>query len=544
MDSILRALFDPSGLTPHGFCLLWEPGLLWIHAASDALIGISYYSIPLALIYFVRRRRDLEFSWIIWLFAAFILACGTTHFMSILTLWEPAYWLDGAIKFLTAIVSVATAIILWPLIPKALAVPSAQALREVNTELARQIAERDQAEAALRASEARVRQMQKMETIGQLSGGIAHDFNNLLTVMMGGLDTIEQQLPKIAPGPVVNRIQKSQAMALKAVERAAVLTRRLLAFSRRQPLEPKLIDANKLIAETSELLQRTLGETIALETVTAAGLWLIRADNHELENSLLNMAVNARDAMPNGGKLTIETGNTFLDDSYVGQIAETIPTGQYVMIAVTDTGIGMDAATRERAFEPFFTTKDVGKGTGLGLSQVYGFIRQSSGHVRIYSELGQGTTIKLYLPRQRGVVGEAEAEAARGAPPERGHGETILVVEDNDDLRAYSTSAISDMGYTVLEAATGKEALELIDSSPQIALLFTDVVLPGGMNGRQIVDEALKRRPLLKVLYTTGYTRNAIVHNGELDPGVQLIGKPFALVDLAAKLRAILDGVG
>jgi signal transduction histidine kinase len=544
MDSILRALFDPSGLTPHGFCLLWEPGLLWIHAASDALIGISYYSIPLALIYFVRRRRDLEFSWIIWLFAAFILACGTTHFMSILTLWEPAYWLDGAIKFLTAIVSVATAIILWPLIPKALAVPSAQALREVNTELARQIAERDQAEAALRASEARVRQMQKMETIGQLSGGIAHDFNNLLTVMMGGLDTIEQQLPKISPGPVVNRIQKSQAMALKAVERAAVLTRRLLAFSRRQPLEPKLIDANKLIAETSELLQRTLGETIALETVTAAGLWLIRADNHELENSLLNMAVNARDAMPNGGKLTIETGNTFLDDSYVGQIAETIPTGQYVMIAVTDTGIGMDAATRERAFEPFFTTKDVGKGTGLGLSQVYGFIRQSSGHVRIYSELGQGTTIKLYLPRQTGDVGEAEAEAARGAPPERGHGETILVVEDNDDLRAYSTSAISDMGYTVLEAATGKEALELIDSSPQIALLFTDVVLPGGMNGRQIVDEALKRRPLLKVLYTTGYTRNAIVHNGELDPGVQLIGKPFALVDLAAKLRAILDGVG
>ncbi len=318
----------------------------------------------------------------------------------------------------------------------------------------------------------------------------------------------------------------------------------MLAFSRRQPLEPKLIDANKLIAETSELLQRTLGETIALETVTAAGLWLIRADNHELENSLLNMAVNARDAMPNGGKLTIETGNTFLDDSYVGQIAETIPTGQYVMIAVTDTGIGMDAATRERAFEPFFTTKDVGKGTGLGLSQVYGFIRQSSGHVRIYSELGQGTTIKLYFPRQTGDVGEAEAEAARGAPPERGHGETILVVEDNDDLRAYSTSAISDMGYTVLEAATGKEALELIDSSPQIALLFTDVVLPGGMNGRQIVDEALKRRPLLKVLYTTGYTRNAIVHNGELDPGVQLIGKPFALVDLAAKLRAILDGVG
>jgi signal transduction histidine kinase/ActR/RegA family two-component response regulator len=542
MDAILRALLDPGGLTPHGFCLLWEPGLLWLHAGADALIGLSYYSIPLALIYFIRRRRDVAFSWIFWLFAAFILACGTTHFMSILTLWQPAYWLDGVIKFATALLSVATAIVLWPLIPRALALPSPEALRQVNSELARQIAERDQAELALRVSEARVRQMQKMETIGQLSGGIAHDFNNLLTVMMGGLSTIEQQTFRMAAGPEVNRIQRSQSMTLKAVERAAVLTRRLLAFSRRQPLEPRLIDCNKLVSEMSELVRRTLGETIVLETVMAGGLWPVWADPHELENSLLNLAVNARDAMPDGGKLTIETGNTYLDEAYVGQLNETAAPGQYVMIAVTDTGIGMDPATRERAFEPFFTTKEVGKGTGLGLSQVYGFIHQSSGIVRIYSELGHGTSVKFYLPRRTGNLERADLTSPRrDEAPKPGKGESILVVEDNDDLRTYSTGAISEMGYAVLEAANGEDALAILDKAPDIALLFTDVVLPGGMNGRQLADEARRRRPTLRVLFTTGYTRNAIVHNGQLDPGVHLIGKPFTYAELAAKLRAMLD---
>jgi signal transduction histidine kinase/CheY-like chemotaxis protein len=540
MEALLRALFQPSGLTPHGFCLLWEPELIWLHTVSDALIGVAYYSIPLALIQFVRHRKT-AFSWIFWLFAAFILACGTTHFMSIVTLWQPLYWLDAAIKAVTAVLSIVTAIILWPLIPRALALPSPTALREINLELARQIAERDHAEEQLRISEARLRQVQKMETIGQLTGGVAHDFNNLLTVMLGGLDSIERQIAAIPDSPAIGAIKRSSAMALKAVERAATLTHRLLAFSRRQPLEPKPIDANRLVADMSELLRRTLGETIDLETVLAGGLWSVTADPNQLENSLLNLAVNARDAMPEGGKLTIETGNTYLDEAYVAKLVEPLPAGQYVMIAVSDTGIGMDSVTLDRAFEPFFTTKDIGRGTGLGLSQVYGFVLQSQGYVRIYSELGQGTVVKLYLPRRIGADDAPEAGAIRAISAAIGEGETVLVVEDHEDLRAYSTGAISEMGYHVIEAADAKAALAILDSDVPIDLMFTDVVLPGGMNGRQLADAAMTSRPHLKVLFTTGYTRNAIVHNGQLDPGIQLLGKPFTYSDLAAKIRAVLD---
>jgi len=541
MEMFLRALFQPSGLTPHGFCLLWEPGLIWLHAVSDALIGIAYYSIPLALIQFVRRRRDTAFSWIFWLFAAFILACGTTHFLSIVTLWQPVYWLDGAVKALTAVLSIITAIILWPLIPRALALPSPAALREVNLELARQIAERDHAEEALRVSEARLRQVQKMETIGQLTGGVAHDFNNLLTVMLGGLDSIERQIAEIPESPAIAAIKRSSGMALKAVDRAATLTHRLLAFSRRQPLEPKPIDANRLVADMSELLRRTLGETIDLETVLAGGLWSVTADPNQLENSLLNLAVNARDAMPEGGKLTIETGNTYLDEAYVAKLVEPLPPGQYVMIAVSDTGAGMDSVTLERAFEPFFTTKDIGRGTGLGLSQVYGFVLQSQGYVRIYSELGQGTVVKLYLPRRVGADDGSDVGANHRVSALVGEGETVLVVEDHEDLRSYSTGAVSELGYHVLEAADAKTALAIVESGVPIDLLFTDVVLPGGMNGRQLADAAMKSRPKLKVLFTTGYTRNAIVHNGQLDPGIQLLGKPFTYSDLAVKIRSVLD---
>jgi signal transduction histidine kinase/ActR/RegA family two-component response regulator len=541
METFLSALSQPSGLTPHGFCLLWDPGLIWLHAASDSLIMIAYYSIPLALIHFVRRRRDVAFSWIFWLFAAFILACGTTHLMSIVTLWEPLYWLDGAIKAITAILSVSTAIVLWPLIPRALALPSPAALREMNLELARQIAERDHAEEQLRISEARLRQIQKMETIGQLTGGVAHDFNNLLTVMLGGLDSIERQIAQIPESPALDAVRRSAAMATKAVERAATLTHRLLAFSRRQPLEPKPIDANRLVADMSELLRRTLGETIDLETVLAGGLWSVTADPNQLENSLLNLAVNARDAMPEGGKLTIETGNTFLDEAYVSKLVEPLPAGQYVMIALSDTGGGMDSATLDRAFEPFFTTKDIGRGTGLGLSQVYGFVLQSKGYVRIYSEIGQGTVVKLYLPRRIGADDAPDADSNAHGSAVNGEGETVLVVEDHEDLRAYSAGAVREMGYRVFEAADAKAALAILDTGVSIDLLFTDVVLPGGMNGRQLADAAIKSRPDLKVLFTTGYTRNAIVHNGQLDAGIHLLGKPFTFSDLAAKIRTVLD---
>ena len=542
METILNALFQPSGLTPHGYCLLWEPGLIWLHAVSDTMIGLAYYSIPLALIRFVRRRGgDVAFSWIFWLFAAFILACGTTHFMSLVTLWQPLYWIDGLIKAVTALLSIFTAILLWPLIPKALAMPSPAALREVNVELARQIAERDHAEEQLRISEARLRQVQKMETIGQLTGGVAHDFNNLLTVMLGGLDSIERQLAEVPHSAAMEQIKRSTAMAMKAVERAATLTHRLLAFSRRQPLEPKPIDANRLVADMSELLRRTLGETIDLETVLAGGLWSVTADPNQLENSLLNLAVNARDAMPEGGKLTIETSNIYLDEAYVSKLVEPLPAGQYVMIAVSDTGNGMDSITLERAFEPFFTTKDIGRGTGLGLSQVYGFVLQSQGYVKIYSELGQGTVVKLYLPRRIGADVPADPGLGRRHSLATGDGETVLVVEDHEDLRSYSTGAVREMGYHVLEAADARDALAILESGEPIDLLFTDVVLPGGMNGRQLADAALKTRPKLKVLFTTGYTRNAIVHNGQLDPGIQLLGKPFTYSDLAAKIRSVLD---
>jgi PAS domain S-box-containing protein len=393
-----------------------------------------------------------------------------------------------------------------------------------------EVAERLKAEEALR-------QAQKMEAIGQLTGGIAHDFNNLLTIIVGNIELLQRRLPEGS-----DRLQRAATHAMEATRRAATLTQRLLAFSRRQPLDPKPIDVNKLVAGMSDLLRRTLGEVVVLETVLGGGLWRSQADPNQLENAILNLAVNARDAMPEGGKLTIETANARLDETYVEALAEPVPPGQYVLVAVSDTGTGMDKATMEKVFEPFFTTKGVGKGTGLGLSQVYGFVRQSNGHVRIYSELGEGTTIKIYLPRLIGSD-EAPAEMPEKNPAMvRGSGETILVVEDEPDLRSYTTEALRDLGYRVLEAGDGRGALEIVERHPEIDLLFTDVVLGGGMNGRVLSDEVSRRRPGLPVLYTTGYTQNAIVHHGRLDPGMHLIGKPFTYAELAAKVRRMLDG--
>jgi PAS domain S-box-containing protein len=409
-------------------------------------------------------------------------------------------------------------------------------LRELNasleTRVAQAVKERMKVEEALR-------QAQKMEAIGQLTGGVAHDFNNLLTVILGGLETIARQLSTFPASPATERIERSLRMASHGAERAATLTARLLAFARRQPLDPRPLDAGRLVTNLADLLQRTLGETIALETVTGGGLWGTHADPGELENALVNLAVNARDAMPTGGRLTIETGNAHLDDAYVAQVPEPVAAGQYVLIAVSDTGTGMTRETMAQVFEPFFTTKDVGKGTGLGLSQVYGFVRQSDGHVRIYSEVGEGTTIKIYLPR---LMAEAsEAEAASPASPTHGGVESILVVEDHDDLRAFSTGVLRELGYQVLEAANGRSALEVLQATQDVDLLFTDVVLPEGMDGRRLADEVMRRRPGIKVLFTTGYTRNAIVHHGRLDPGVNLISKPFSFEGLAAKVREVLD---
>jgi signal transduction histidine kinase/CheY-like chemotaxis protein len=394
---------------------------------------------------------------------------------------------------------------------------------------------------ARRKAEESLRQSQKMEAVGQLTGGVAHDFNNLLTIVLGGLEIIERQIPELPASPAARRIGHAREMAVKGAHRAVLLTQRLLAFSRQQPLSPQSIDPNRLVSGISDLLRRTIGEAISLESVLAGGIWNAHADPNQLENALVNLAVNARDAMPDGGKLTIETENCYLDEAYVGSLAEPVRPGQYIMIAVADSGVGMDAVTIERAFEPFFTTKEVGKGTGLGLSQVYGFVRQSAGHVRIYSEAGQGTTVKIYLPRYFGIDKEADiAVPTRDSPRAMGN-ECILVVEDDDALRAYTVEILGELGYYVLEAQTGPQALRLLEPPQQVDLLFTDIVMPGGMNGRQLADAAVLRRPDLKVLFTTGYTRNAIIHHGRLDPGVQMISKPFSMDALASKVRDILD---
>ncbi len=396
-----------------------------------------------------------------------------------------------------------------------------------------EIAERMTAEAALR-------QAQKMEAIGQLTGGVAHDFNNLLTVVMGGLEAIQKHVAAIEPSAPAQRIERAATLSMLGAQKAATLTKRLLAFARRQPLDPKSIDAGKLVTGLADMLQRTLGETVKLETVSGAGLWLTQTDPGELENALMNLAINARDAMPDGGRLTIETSNASLDEAYVEAIAEPVSAGQYVLIAVSDSGCGIPEDVLAQVFEPFFTTKEVGKGTGLGLSQVYGFVRQSSGHIKVYSEVGEGTTVKIYLPKLDSP--QMPDPLDRDPEPESVHGgsETILVVEDHDDLRAFSVAVLSDLGYRVLSAGSGSEAINLVKSE-HIDLLFTDVVLPEGMNGRHVADAVATIQPGVKVLFTTGYTANAIVHNGRLDAGVQLIGKPFSASSLGVRVRKLLD---
>jgi PAS domain S-box-containing protein len=357
---------------------------------------------------------------------------------------------------------------------------------------------------ARRKAEEALRQAQKMEAVGQLTGGVAHDFNNLLTVIQGGLDMIGRHAAGLEPSPATARIARGKDMAMEGVRRASKLIERLLAFARQQPLDPRTIDANKLVSGLCDLLRRSLGEAISLETVLAGGLWRTQVDANQLENALVNLAVNARDAMPTGGKVTIETANCYLDEAYVASVTEPVAPGQYVMIAVADTGSGMDAAALEQAFEPFFTTKGVGKGTGLGLSQVYGFVRQSSGHVRIYSELDHGATVKIYLPRH--LSEEDDVEELGGSDDTSGAigVETILVVEDDEQLRYYAIEALGDLGYRVLAAGNGAAALDILTQGHKIDLLFTDVIMPGGMNGRQLADEAQRRYAGLKVLFTTG----------------------------------------
>ncbi len=383
--------------------------------------------------------------------------------------------------------------------------------------------------------ESQMRQMQKMEAVGQLTGGVAHDFNNMLAIIIGSLDLAKRRLTGSEDARVGSCIEN----AMESASTAAQLTSRLLAFSRQQALQPQSLDPNKLVAGMSELLRRTVLEDVRVETVLAGGLWRVNADPNQLESAILNLCINARDAMPDGGQLTIETGNAYLDDAYAASEPEVTP-GQYVMVGVTDTGTGMPPEVVQRAFDPFYTTKGVGKGTGLGLSQVYGFVKQSGGHVKIYSEPGHGTTVKVYLPRLR--KGEPAAEVAAPGPvlPRARDGEIVLVVEDDDRVRHMSVDALRELGYTVVQASDAAQALEVLTVQPKISLLFTDVVMPD-VNGRRLAEMAREKRPGLKVLFTTGYTRNAVVHNGVLDPGVAFLPKPFTVDQLSRKVREVLE---
>ncbi len=384
------------------------------------------------------------------------------------------------------------------------------------------------------SAQAQVRQLQKMETIGQLTGGVAHDFNNMLAIIIGSLDLAQRRLNGKEDPRLLNSIQSARDGA----QRAAVLTARLLAFSRQQPLAPEIVDANKLVGGMSEMLRRTLGEQISIEVVLAGGLWPTFADLSQLENAILNLSVNARDAMPDGGHLTIETANTELDDRYA-RLHQDVEAGQYVMVSITDTGIGMSPEVLERAFDPFYTTKGSGKGTGLGLSQVYGYVKQSRGHIKIYSEIDRGTTVKIYLPRHLGS-GVARPAPATKPIPQGSVEDTILVVEDDRNVREMTAESLRELGYSVLQAADGPEALNLLENE-RVDLIFTDIVMPQ-MNGRQLADAVTEKWPDIRILYTTGYTRNAIVHNGVLDHGVSLLAKPFSLEQLAHKVREALNG--
>jgi len=679
---LLESFFDTAQFAPHGQCLLWQSNWLALYTVSDGAIALAYFSIPLALAWFVVKRRDIAFRWIFVLFCVFIVACGTTHVFDVWTLWNPDYGAAGLVKAFTAVASVMTAVMLWNLLPRALALPGSTALRDLNLLLERQVGEHREARAGLQdmnalleervkertaalereieqrraaeaelirsreqfrhlflsnplpmwiydrstlqflevndaaidnygysrdeflkmgladirppeeidrlltnigrkvgayessrnwrhrrkngelltvdvfsheialtdrmarlavvldvtqrnAAEEQLRQAQKMEAVGQLTGGIAHDFNNLLAIIQGNLEMLQERLagdPKL--GDMID-------YALRASERGASLTKRLLAYSRQQPLDPRAVDIALLIAGMTDLMRRALGETVDVRTYIPAGLWPTRIDPNELEHALLNLAVNARDAMPSGGTLTIEAENTRLDEAYAAQNAEVKP-GAYVMIAVTDTGIGMTKEVIARVFEPFFTTKPVGQGSGLGLSMVFGFVKQSGGHIKVYSEPGHGTTVRLYLPRAAVAERAAEAPAEEAAGTAARQSELILVVEDDPDVRKLVLNLVEDLGYRTVSAVDGGSALEALDRVGRVDLLFTDVVLPRGMNGALLARAARERQPDLRVLYMSGYTRNAILHNGVLDEGVQLITKPFRKADLAKKLRQAL----
>lgn len=399
----------------------------------------------------------------------------------------------------------------------------------------RDLTERREAQLELERSQEALFQAQKMEAVGQLTGGLAHDFNNLLTGITGSLDLMKIRL---AQGRI-SELERYITAAQGAASRAATLTHRLLAFARRQTLQPTEVNVNSLVSGMEELIRRTVGQSLNVETVLAAGLWNCVCDPNQLENAILNLCINARDAMPKGGALTLETANTWVDDTAAKE--RDMNRGQYVAICVTDTGLGMSASTVAKAFDPFFTTKPAGQGTGLGLSMVYGFAKQSNGQARIYSELGQGTTVKIYLPRHVGESQEKEFDEEAAELPRAGKGETVLVVDDEPTIRMLIGDTLSELGYRAIEVADAASGLKILESDVKIDLLITDVGLAAGMNGKEMADLARATRPKLKVLFITGYAENAAITNGHLDPRMEVMSKPFSMDKLAARIRSIIE---
>jgi signal transduction histidine kinase/CheY-like chemotaxis protein len=536
---------------PHGMCYFWDPAVLWLHAISDGLIAAAYYAIPFLLFYFVRKRRDVAFQGIFVAFGIFIVACGTTHLMGVVTVWNPVYRLEGVIKAITALASVATFAMLVPRMPSLIALPSPAQMAGANLSLAREIGERRAAEEEVRrinedlevrvaqraaehsALEDQLLQSQKMEAVGRLAGGVAHDFNNLLTVILGYNEMLRDQVRLDATAlEFADEVRR-------AAERASALTNQLLAFSRRQVAVPRVVDLNEIVRGIDKMLQRIIGEDIQLEARLSPSIPAVKVDPSHIDQVIMNLAVNSRDAMPKGGKLTIETAAVELTGEYADRHIG-VPAGHYVMLAVSDTGSGMDAVTRARLFEPFFTTKEKGKGTGLGLSIVYGIVKQNGGEILVYSEPGRGTAFKIYLPA---VMAAAEpllrdGERAIAAPAT----ETILLVEDDPQVRSLTRTMLARIGYRVLEAESADQALQIAAAHEgPLHLLLTDVVMPR-MSGTDLARNVLAARPAVRVLYMSGYTDNGVIDQGMLAADTPFIQKPFTSAGLRRKVREVLGG--
>ena len=538
---MLQDMINRAAYMAHGYCLLWKPWLVAMHASSDILIFGSYFAIPVAIWIFLSKRKDLTLKPLAVLFAAFIFLCGLTHVIQAVTLWWPVYETQGYVKAITAIVSVATAIAIFPLIPKAVAIPSPGQLQIVNDGLTLEVAAHRDTLAALKRSndelEMRVAEAlaaaRRMEAVGQLAGSVAHDFNNLLTVIMGNLEFAKAHT-------VDERVRKHLLVALDAASVGASFSQRVLSLARKRTLEPVILDLNSRVKEAVKLIERVAGEHIVLNFRLGPELWLTRADRGEIDSALLNLSANARDAMPKGGTLTIETRNVAFHRE------EPRPDPQardvdYVLLTVTDTGAGMSDEVLRRAGEPFFTTKKDGKGTGLGLSSVASFAGQSGGFIRIESDVGKGTSVGLYLPRANAQPASEDAPASEEPTP-LGNGELILVVEDDANVREITLKRLEGLGYAVTDARSGPQAIELLRREGPVDLVFSDIVMPGGMTGYDIARWLSANQPAVKVVLATGYDSGHRVSEQQRDDlKLRVLNKPYSRSQLAQAIYETLN---